>query len=237
MAFNSSRFNLTPFNRLGIESGEIWLTVEGRERITATVGLAVIIYPSVVGNERVTASSYGMPTRFAAGSGSETVSTESITALQYLWCSGIWTEQVDSDTVISANSMMRTNAAEIISGSAGLGRFCYLTSEVSEIVGSSALLGQNIYAESEVFELVSSTSSVNTFEEKTCSLNLTLRPGQILVINSENYSVTLDGQNAIYVQSGDWIDELDRNTMQLAISASSGAANLSASIIYTERYL
>ena len=70
-----------------------------------------------------------------------------------------------------------------------------------------------------------------------CELNITLKPGQKLIVDATNYNVLLDNENAIWAQSGAWIDELTRETSSISINASSGVANLSANILYTERYL
>ena len=58
-----------------------------------------------------------------------------------------------------------------------------------------------------------------------------------MIIDANTYNVWIDQQNAVYVHSGDWLDELNRETQDFVITAASGAGNLEASILYTERYL
>lgn len=70
-----------------------------------------------------------------------------------------------------------------------------------------------------------------------CILDVTLAPGQVLVIDSANYTVTIDGENAMDIHSGAWFNELNRDTASISIHAAAGIANLSATLEYTERYL
>ena len=64
-----------------------------------------------------------------------------------------------------------------------------------------------------------------------------LKPGERLVIDANNYNVLLNGQNAIWYQADDWLDDMNRNTISIDITASAGVSNLSATILYTELYL
>ena len=90
-------------------------------------------------------------------------------------------------------------------------------------------------------ELVSQVATAITVEEILCLINTTLQPGQKLIIDAGTYNVLIDGENAIYTQQGEWLDELNRNTMSITITAKNAnkptLKNLSASILYTERYL
>ena len=79
--------------------------------------------------------------------------------------------------------------------------------------------------------------SLEALDLAICYLTVTLKPGSTLIIDANNYNILLDGENAIELQSGDWLDDLDRETVDIAIGAASGVSGLSASILYTERYL
>lgn len=70
-----------------------------------------------------------------------------------------------------------------------------------------------------------------------CILDVTLAPGQVLVIDSANYTVTIDGENRMDIHSGAWFDELNRDTVSISIQTAAGVSHLSAALDYTERYL
>lgn len=65
--------------------------------------------------------------------------------------------------------------------------------------------------------------------------DLTIPAGSVLVIDSENFVVTLDGENVIDQYSGEWLF-FDRSLAGLEASASSGG-KLTVSALYRERYL
>lgn len=98
-------------------------------------------------------------------------------------------------------------------------------------------LSSKTYAASDVLDLIDAHCDVQSFEILTCVITATLPPGQTMVIDAGTYDVWINGQNAVYTHSGDWFDELNRNTQNFTINAASGRAYLSATILYTERYL
>ncbi len=67
------------------------------------------------------------------------------------------------------------------------------------------------------------------------SFAVTLPPGAELRIDSDTFRVTLDGENVLYAQAGDWVN-LSRELLYLDIESATGGS-LQGTIIYTERYL
>ena len=47
----------------------------------------------------------------------------------------------------------------------------------------------------------------------------------------------LTDENIVDLHRGEWIDELNRDTINLEVIASTGTNNLEAQVLYTERYL
>lgn len=68
-------------------------------------------------------------------------------------------------------------------------------------------------------------------------LEVSLAPGETIVIDSENFTVTKEGEDITYTHSGDWIDAIDRDTDAVALRIESGTSTLTTSIDYAERYL
>lgn len=67
------------------------------------------------------------------------------------------------------------------------------------------------------------------------SFSVTLPPGAELRIDSDTFRVTLDGENVLYAQAGDWVN-ISRELLYLEIESATGGS-LQGTIIYTERYL
>lgn len=236
MAFNRAKFNHLPFN---VQSDMIkYVIVSGLEEVDAVIGSALNYYPLAIANERVAAESQGMRGKFIEASGSETIAENVVEAQMTVIIFPHFDESIMEETDISAVITPDTPFLELVSGELQKGANIWPDAIADEeITLGECNLGANIYPKLEGYELVSNSASLENVELRTCVLTLTLAPGQTLIVDAINYNVLLDSQNAIEVQSGDWIDELNRNTTDITITAASGATNLSASILYTERYL
>ena len=234
-SFNHIRFNLAKYN---IEpAGEIWIGIHYAERIDALIATSEKSYLDAAGYEsirieRATADTghilhsegleyirahlYGSV--FFKASGSESVFIESRIS-QLAWMKIHPSETILHSGYISANNWMYLKALETID-----------TDDVQFAIG------QLFYETGESSEVVDASVSAVALDEIICELAVTLRPGQVLVIDAGNYNVLVDGQNAIHIQNGAWLDELNRETQNVRITADY-PSNLSATILYTERYL
>ena len=92
--------------------------------------------------------------------------------------------------------------------------------DVTEIM-AYAIFGGNISAEA--------------LEDIVLDLTVTIPPNGILVIDSDNFRVLLNGANAIKYHSGDWIDQLNRFSKSITIQG--GGNSLEATIYYQELWL
>jgi len=235
MAFNLARYNLVPFN---VDQNEVfYLITSGAETVSVSIGSALEIFPDVYGYERVDEETSGTPVKFIRALGAETVDELAEEGQMSVILSTEFTEEVTAELELSADVSLVRSGAETITGDLNIFADIYVSTSSGVNVTSVDKIAANIKLFAEGYELVSESASLEAIDIKTCVLTLTLKPGQRLIIDANTYNVLLDGENAIDVQSGDWIDELSRETTDITISAASGVGNLSASIVYTERYL
>lgn len=236
MAFNLAQFNINPFN---VQGGHVkWIRADGSETVNAFIGSALQIYVLAIGNERVDESTAGAPTYFMEAKGAETVSELVAKGQPTVLLYPNYFETIEAESDISAEITPYPIFSEVVDSETSLGANISASAELSETVDSETNLGANIYPQNvEGFELVSESASLDIIDTLTCMLTTSLAPGQRIIIDAETYTVLLDGENAIEIQSGDWIDELNRSTTDIMIGAASGVSNLTARIIYTERYL
>ena len=236
MAFNLAKYNLNPYN---VQGGHVkWIRADGSETVNAFIGSALQIYVSAIGNERVDESTVGAPTLFATAKGFETVSELVAKGQPTVLLYPIYLESVNAEIDLDAEITPYPAFVENVGSEIILGADAYLNAELVENIGAETSLGANIYPQNlEGFELISESASLDIIDTLTCLLTTTLAPGQQIIIDADSYTVLLDGENAIDIQSGDWIDELNRSTTDIMIGAASGVSNLSARLIYTERYL
>lgn len=113
----------------------------------------------------------------------------------------------------------------------------YNTLEASERIFSTAFFGLDIYANIDAVELLMAEISTAILGELVTELDVSLLPGDELIIDSDPdvMTMTINGQNAIHLHNGDWIN-IYRETIRLLIESAQGN-NLSGEMIYTERFL
>ena len=240
MAFDLSRYNLTAFNA---SSNIRYMWMDFEEEVTTVMGVDTDIYLRAYCNERVDEEIDGAPCRYLDGiDGTETVSEEvsDIIAIHYLTISG--TEDVTKELYASSDSYLTLEGSESVTAETALGQKLCLTNPMEENVDDDISLGQNIWLDLAGYELVRENANLESIHETVCHIGtaenpFTLKPGDRLVIDANNYNVLLNGQNAIWYQADDWLDELNRNTISIDITASAGVSNLTATILYTELYL
>lgn len=104
-----------------------------------------------------------------------------------------------------------------------------------EVFGRSAVC-KNI-TDSGIFltEILLSDVGGGTVEDFLLSIGISIPPGGELRIDSENYTVTLNGQNVLYAQSGYW-PILSRELAQMTIDSGTGG-EITGEIVYAERWL
>ncbi len=100
-----------------------------------------------------------------------------------------------------------------------------LSADVAKDIARSILSTSGLYVETEA-------AFVDT---ETITINITLPPGGVLRIDTENYVVTMNEQNALNQQVGDWI-KLARGLQDISVSSGTGGA-LEGSVTMTEAYL
>ena len=235
MSFDTGRFDLTGFDVTGGMYRRI--KAKGTETVSAVVGSALIYHLLAIGNERVDTLARGIQALAGKGSGDEVITEGIIEGLLYINPKPNFVETISENVELGAVIGIPVNFTEIVNKNIILGADIAISTELEETVNPSIILGANIAIPAEGFELVSSDATSEAIETNVCVLDITLNPGDRLVIDANNYNVLLNGNNAIWVQSGDWIDELIRNTTEIKIDAAAGAGNINASILYKERYL
>lgn len=237
MAFNISQYNLTAYN--AGSDGVVWLSVIFQEQVTPALGTSLEAYLKAIGNERV----YTGDMLLGNGVYITTSGLETITEGVGYGMSSIVLGQVNvresvsaECTIMSENNLL-VEALEQVTQDIILGSDIYPKGSGAETINAQTITDKETYLIAEGYELVSASVNLEAVDISVCELNVTLAPGQRLVVDAINYNVILDGENAIWAQSGAWIDELTRETSSISVTASSGVSNLTASILYTERYL
>lgn len=189
----------------------------------------------------------------------DALNTERMTIIGAYWDDAEYSDEIDVSTaVLIGCSWREASYNDAFNSSAGLSSVVFIpvgtndsfveNAHLSEIVfgnaeagstitGKRLQLSSEVYQSADALDLIDAHCDVLAQEILTCILTTALGPGQTMVIDAATYNILIDGVNAVYTHSGDWLDELNRNTINFVINAASGRNNISATIFYTERYL
>lgn len=237
MGFNRSIFNRSPFN-IPSGSNAIQAKAEGYEVVDCSIGSALDFRGRATGYERVNVSCFGSSGWIKSATGTETIDELVSNGDMYVLAIATGAETAEADVLLSADIFPSISGNEIILNDCALGADIAPIIYGTEIINANTRVSAKIISPlTEGYEFVDESASLENIDIKTCYLNVTLKPNQVLIVDSNTYNVLLNSNNAIDIQSGDWIDELNRNTVDIKIEAASGASNLGATILYTERYL
>ena len=235
MSFNQNAFNRAPFNLS--EAGNVqWLSLDGYENVDCFVGAAVEVYLFCIPNERVITSIHGERFKQFEALGHEVIGYNVALEGTY-WMDVQSNELLHTYTLLSSEMTLRVAGEERMSDELFLGCHVSTSASFSEIITPDVIWHVDYFTAGAGNELVSQTVDVMAIDEIICELNLTLMPGQRLIVDASNYNVLVDGENMIYTQVGEWLDELTRETNSITITAAEGGGGISANILYTERFL
>lgn len=122
-----------------------------------------------------------------------------------------------------------------IKGKSSLGARIYCGFDWKADLNGSAEAGSQIHEDYFVTAMLLGTSELAEMEEQAFVVDVELPPGAELRVDSENYTVTLDGENILYLQEGDWL-RLSRGLRSILVDSGSGGS-LEGEVIYQERWL
>lgn len=113
----------------------------------------------------------------------------------------------------------------------------YASDELSEVFNGNFQIGKDVYMEPlEGFLVYNAQVTTQQMIINQIIIDAEIKPGDIIVINSEGYVVTRNGEDIIHTQSGAWFF-LNRNTHDIQIEVTGGVVDdLSKEILYTTRY-
>jgi hypothetical protein len=232
-AYNQAQYNQTKFN---IEVERIpRFNLNLIERVTAVSASGAWYMFIAVLSERVTSEAEVAKGFIITGSGGEIITLEAAGNRYFRLIAGGF-EELQHKSNISAVHIPRANLSESVTASGVVSEYIRFVSALFETLTHAGTIGQRVILSRDLNEMVDVIADVEATEEHVCSLNITIRPGQTLIVDAANYNIFLDGENIVYAHSGDWIDEMNRMTQSIKITGTR-AANLSASILFTEQYL
>lgn len=234
--FNHGKFNLKRFNLPGEEITEIVF----RDQFTAVFEALLNIGEDIYDHESISDKIKATARAGALVDGSETTREEinaSVAAKCNLVFEGYEMKEAFRASVKPAlNIYISFQAEEQLLTAAKIGEDVFFSEEITGNVKGAEKLGLN-YRLPETITLTSLFNcliSTAIFDTETITIGVSIAPGGKLVIDSENFVVLLDGENALDKHSGAWLN-LARNVERVTFSPAGSAVAIN--VLYTERYL
>lgn len=235
MSFNQTIFNRGPFN-LSDSANASWLIVEALETVDAVTAVSKDVFLLCIPNEKVTIDIHGENFKNFTANAHEVLGYN--VALEgNFWRDVQFNEKLDHTVGLSVEYRPQISGLEEHKCEAYLAYSASLSISAEETIEEETTVFCEYYTVFSGNELVSQVSDATVVEEIACLLNLTLEPGQHLIVDASNYNVLVGNDNMIHTQEGEWLDELTRDTLSITVTAAEGGAGLTANILYTERYL
>lgn len=236
MSYNQIIYNRSTYNRSG-SSNAAFISVEGFENINALVGIGTNIFSLAIANEHVRTEIHG----------GRTIVLQQVMGLEQIYHNHVpngiyWLDLAANEKVhLQARSaqvyIITSSASETVAKSLKSAFISWLSVAFKELISSVIDPRAELWIEASGYELADAVASAVAVEESACIIEVTLHPGDRLVVDSDSYLVLLNGENVIETHHGSWFDELDRNTTAFSIRASEGTENLTGRVLFTERFL
>lgn len=139
---------------------------------------------------------------------------------------------------LSLNDFLEAAMSVILNAAGSLGINVHSARIFSAAFKESALVAKTYRMLPITFAAIfDAQATTHEFDIRYTNIAITLLPGEILIIDGDNYTVMHGGQNVISAHTGSW-PAISRDAYDIQITSGTGTLeNLDATILYTERYL
>lgn len=231
--FNNSRYSLARYS-VNVETKTLEITERFSEVMNAVAGVAI----PVDVRERYSDVMQGS-TRGTISVVSGLVAYESLVAVAKMSANIVISAAIFEE--VSSNVEGKKNAPAALSSLDDLRAVSRASKNLPLILTVSDTMGAAVNGSKDIMIAIVAADTLTALMEATsqtteiATFQITIPPGGELRIDSENYIVLLDGENALHLQSGDWIN-VSRELLRLIVESATGG-DLDGQLIYTERYL
>lgn len=232
--FNHGKFNIKRFNLPSADVTDIEYRDDFASALLALVDFGQNVHLQEKQSGDVNAAVIAGALIDASASGGDTLSALVKLRADYIVSENL-SDSIRAQIKLSINHFIVGTLQGIINQRAALGEDIYINPDMTGLVEQITALGAS-YTASEIYcdETLNCLIATAIFDTLTLKISLQIPEGGKLVIDSDNYNVLLNAENAIDKHSGDWVF-LSRAVDKITFRPY--GANVKISMLYTERYL
>lgn len=232
--FSTARFNTAKLN-VGASVNRVLLQAVFSEALAARMGIGVEFrvdsLPFGARLDQMARGAAAIPTAYTLTALlKQTASAVLATPVEALFAGSI-----ETNVHISADYSSALTMADRLMVRGRAGAAIWFGLPLSDALDAETRLGAALSQPCVFSELVTLRPDAASKTEQTLLVRVTLPVGSELRIDSENYTVTLDGENVLHLQEGDWL-ALDRGLVNVTVD-SGVAGSLVGQLVFTEKYL
>ena len=169
--------------------------------------------------------------RFAHTFG-ETFGAENTAVANYRF-SHSFRENISAETFAGCDISIKKDFEESIDMQIFAGMNISYHHDFGENINANVSMGENISFGANFREGIFGVLNAGIIDEDMLVIDVTIPPGGELRIDSENFTVTLNGESILHLHEGSWVN-ISRSTIDI-IALPDGTLN--GQLIYLERYL
>lgn len=233
--FGTGRFNILRFDVYVVEGEDFVLGLDYVETYNCLIATGENTLLETVFNEVVSTRADGSPAALARAAYEEAYLSGAATVVRF-YAAPAMAEAVRAASAMSHNAGPTVAFIETLPGAWFLGHNRIEMAVIAEAIRAShGLSVDHIYAAA-FRTIVDAQVTTMLFDITYAVIDVDLPPGSTLVIDSDSYTVLLDGENIIDRHSGAWL-RLNRHIFDVVIEGAEDTAGLQTQILYQEKWL
>lgn len=235
MLFNRNGFNSGKFNVPNdSDMQEIPISVYFKDSLRANLSIGVEINDRIVLTDKLSHNSHitiGVPATYELKE--QLLNTTHMIVI--ITIKNSFKENLNSNSYVGKNIYNEEKYNAGMNINAYLGKKMYSKAEIKDILEGEATLGKLMYSNYYVAEILNVNIDATTLEHESIILDVVLRPGEEIEINSNLFTAYNGDENILHLYDGDWI-YLDPDSQELVLRTGNDG-KIEAKMLYREGWL
>lgn len=231
--FNKQKFNRSGFNRGSQESTVFNISCSFKDSLKCETSSGKMVELKENYSEDINSKvkmAYAIPS--IIGLNDETLQKVKINV--GIPSTANYCEQINSNIYVGKDISYEGDFEDLVEYKIYIGKDINCNFDFDDKIFNKTILSKYLNVVAGVSEILGANMRSRIEETQNVLLNISLKSGETLIIDSDKYLVTADGENKLFGHSGDWII-LDRTSTSIEIDCNGNG--ISGVVSFKEAYL